>query len=287
MQRDLISKKTRNEFRQHFVGYTLAEIREEFDAGDVSVDLSYEPPESGQRRCLVEQYYHTVDWKSWRDVRKVLTVYANVLATLENQVKEQSDIPFGGRSSAGQTFNDLKKWIERDGFVYADGRLEPSNRDFSLSGLEQHNAVLDAPTLQAQIKRLRESVEDDPDLAIGTAKEMIETTCKMILGDCGVTVESGWDIPRLVKETRQVLKLMPDSVPDSAKGADVVKRVLSNLGTVAQGITELRNLYGTGHGKHGRSTGLKPRHARLACGAASALVSFLFETHQERKEGAF
>ncbi|MDR3231671.1 MAG: abortive infection family protein, partial [Synergistaceae bacterium] len=39
---------------------------------------------------------------------------------------------------------------------------------------------------------------------------------------------------------------------------------------------------GTGHGKDGRSKGLSTRHARLAVGAASTFVRFLFETHIER-----
>lgn len=62
----------------------------------------------------------------------------------------------------------------------------------------------------------------------------------------------------------------------------MIRRLLSNLGNIAQGLGELRNLYGTGHGKHGKSKGLNPRHARLAVGAASTLALFLFETHQER-----
>jgi hypothetical protein len=51
-----------------------------------------------------------------------------------------------------------------------------------------------------------------------------------------------------------------------------------------QGIAEIRGLYGTGHGKEGRARGVNPRHARLAVGAASALVTFAFQTHLETKD---
>jgi hypothetical protein len=61
----------------------------------------------------------------------------------------------------------------------------------------------------------------------------------------------------------------------------VIKRLLSNLGTIGNGLAELRGLYGTGHGKHGRSASLSARHAKLAVGAASTLAVFLFETHKE------
>lgn len=50
-----------------------------------------------------------------------------------------------------------------------------------------------------------------------------------------------------------------------------------------QGMAELRNLYGTGHGPSAKTNrGIQPRHARLATGVAATLASFLFETHLER-----
>jgi hypothetical protein len=61
---------------------------------------------------------------------------------------------------------------------------------------------------------------------------------------------------------------------------------LSNLATIVQGVAELRGLYGTGHGKDGKARGLQPRHARLAVGAASSLVTFAFQTHIETKADA-
>lgn len=85
------------------------------------------------------------------------------------------------------------------------------------------------------------------------------------------------------KKTFKALKLVPDDVPDSAKGSATIKRILSNLSTVVQGLAEIRGLDGTGDGKEGRTKGVSPRHARLAVGAASALVTFLFQTHLETK----
>lgn len=69
----------------------------------------------------------------------------------------------------------------------------------------------------------------------------------------------------------------------AARGGDVIKRLLSNLGTIGNGLAELRGLYGTSHGKHGSATSLGTRHAKLAVGAAATLTVFLFETHMESK----
>lgn len=153
----------------------------------------------------------------------------------------------------------------------------------SLDPLKEHAKVLNANHLAEQIRRMEASVETDPSLAIGTAKELIETCCKTILAERGKPVIGTPDISTLTKETLKELKLVPEGVPDTARGADVIKRLLSNLGTIGNGLAELRGLYGTGHGKHGSASGLGSRHAKLAVGAAATLTVFLFETHKETK----
>lgn len=151
----------------------------------------------------------------------------------------------------------------------------------SLDPLKDHARVLNANHLAEQIRRMEASIETDPSLAIGTAKELIETCCKTILAERGKPVVGTPDVSVLTKETLRELKLVPEGIPDASRGADVIKRLLSNLGTIGNGLAELRGLYGTGHGKHGSTTGLGMRHAKLAVGAAATLVVFLFETHKE------
>jgi hypothetical protein len=86
----------------------------------------------------------------------------------------------------------------------------------------------------------------------------------------------------LVRRAMEELKLVPDGIPEGQKGAKTIKGLLGNLATITQALAELRNLYGTGHGKHGKRTGLTSRHARLAVGAATTLAVFLFDTHAVR-----
>jgi hypothetical protein len=88
---------------------------------------------------------------------------------------------------------------------------------------------------------------------------------------------------KIVRLTVKELELTPDDIPEQAKARDTIKKLLMNLATITQGIAELRNSYGTGHGKLSSSKGLQPRHAKLAAGAASTLAVFLQETYTERK----
>jgi hypothetical protein len=139
--------------------------------------------------------------------------------------------------------------------------------------------TLDAEYLRQQIARMEESVESDPDLAIGTAKELLETMCKGILEQRGQPSDPNWEVSQLAKATLKTLGLVPEDVPHASRGAEAVRVLLGSLSAIIGKLAELRNLYGTGHGKTPSTKGLHPRHARLAVGAAGALATFLFETH--------
>jgi len=143
--------------------------------------------------------------------------------------------------------------------------------------------VLSESYITQKINRMEASIDSDPGLAIGTSKELIETMCITILKKRNIEVDKAWDAPRLLKETAKVLKLTPKEIPDAVAAAQTIRSVLGGLFTVVHGICELRNNYGTGHGREAKFKGLTSRHAKLAVGAASTLAIFLFETHEIRE----
>jgi hypothetical protein len=151
------------------------------------------------------------------------------------------------------------------------------------AGIKNVAKALGAEYLSRQIIRMEAAIESDAELAIGTAKELVETCCRTILTERGKSIAGAPDVPTLTKETLKELKLLPDGVPEQGRGNEVIRRVLSNLATIGHGLAEIRGLYGTGHGKDGKTHAIKPRHAKLAVGAAAALATFLFETHKETK----
>jgi AbiJ N-terminal domain 3/Abortive infection C-terminus len=140
---------------------------------------------------------------------------------------------------------------------------------------------IDAAYVHRQVGRIEHALEKDPEHAIGAAKELVETLSKTILTDQGQPLPEDSDFPKLVKAALKQLKLVADDIPDHAKAADTIRRLLMNLATIADGLAQLRNAYGTGHGKLARSRGLGARHARLAVGAATTLAVFMQETAEE------
>lgn len=153
----------------------------------------------------------------------------------------------------------------------------------NLDHLKSTATAFDAKHLAEQIRRIENSINNDPALAIGTAKELIETCCKTILAERGKPVLGTPDIPALTKATLKELNLIPEGIHEKARGSDIIRRILQNLGAIGNGLAELRGLYGTGHGKDGKTTSLTVRHAKLAVGAASTLATFLFDTHKENQ----
>lgn len=142
----------------------------------------------------------------------------------------------------------------------------------------------DSEYVLQQITRMEVAINHDPDLAIGTAKELVETVCKTIIREREEPIPRNADLPQLVKQTAKLLQLTPDDIPEEARASQTIRRLLSNFAVIARGVAELRNLYGTGHGRDPDTKGLQPRHAKLAVGAASTLAVFLLETHQARSE---
>jgi len=162
-------------------------------------------------------------------------------------------------------------------------RLSGGSSPISLRPLVETATAMNLPHLLEQLARLQVSAEKDPSLAIGTSKELLETICKTILHDRGLALPGTPEIGPLIRETSKALKLLPEQVNEASRGSETIRRILQNLGQVSQGISELRNLYGTGHGREGRSGGLGVRHARLALGTAATLAQFLVDTHMETK----
>jgi len=153
----------------------------------------------------------------------------------------------------------------------------------SYEALRSSAAILSSSWMQQELSRMEAAVDSDPALAIGTAKEMLETCCKKITEDLSLEgLPQNPDLPQLVKAVTKALKLLPDDVPQGAKGAESIERLLKNFAQITQGLGELRKHYGTGHGRSGSHRGLSSRHARLAVGAAAVFIEFVVATHKER-----
>ena len=267
---DVVSRPTRRAFQESYVIYSvLREISSDFD--DAGVEMSELSFISGSRRSLVQRYYKSVDWTSPTQVRKVLDAFESHLNRLEDR-------------NAENELQKLTNYLKRDGLPYSERRIHFSPHDIHLVDLDDHKLGVDLSQLRVNIDRIKNGIEIDPALTIGSSKELVESCCKAILVERGKSFSSKTDIPELVKMVAEELDLIPAKVPNSKKGSNSIRRVLGNLTNIVQGLAELRNLYGSGHGKSPDQKGLTPSHARLCAGGASTLSTFLMETALKGKK---
>jgi hypothetical protein len=266
---DLISKPTRRAFQEAWVSTTLRAIANDFDDANIAEGTIPDGVTiSGERRTLVERYYRSIDWSSPAQTARVFDAYTSLLARLE--------------TTNSELYARLVKALERDRLRLENGRVVRDAHEPVLEELVDKVIAVDLAQLRVNIQRIRGAIEEDPALAIGSSKELVEATCKAILMSRKVTFSPGADIPDLVSAVAKELNLVASKVTDATKGAQSIKRVLGSLANTVQGLAELRNLYGSGHGKAPGQRGLGARHARLCAGAASTLATFLMETAAEK-----
>lgn len=250
----------------------IREITNYFDDSDID---RAEPDENlgmlGQRRGLIRSYYAGVDWTNQSDVKKVINTFESILQDAE------------AAHSSSDEYVRLLRTLSQDGYEYKGGHLTKSGNDLVQSNRDvfMQSGVINPSQIFLAFSRIDQAIDTDPDAAIGSSKELVETICKHILDTGGITYAKADDMIVLTKKVLKHLKLVPDDIPNNAKGADTIKRLLMNLATITQATAELRNLYGTGHGKDKAYKGLTPRHARLCVNAAVALTVFLVQTSEQ------
>lgn len=118
MHNDLISKRTRNEFREFLVGYTLARITMEFEAANIVCKSEYNPQVSGQRRTLVEQYYRSLDVTNVDDVRKLIGVYEHILISAIRELPNEYDPVQKKRE-----IDSLIECLKQDGYKFQNNKI--------------------------------------------------------------------------------------------------------------------------------------------------------------------
>lgn len=283
-----ISRRLKTMLANHFAAeWTLRTIEDAFEGADVPFVEDPEPA-GGQRRAKLAGYLNGLDWAAPGDVRKFLNALAAVLketdrsheAVLSYRRPAWSD-PLSGPEPEYPLARLLEE-LRRCGWEWKDGAVVALSQVARLADAKAVASSLDLGHLGEHVARIERSIETDPGQAIGSAKELVETVAKTILNKRGVPFGPADDLLTLGKAVFKQLKQVPDDVPDAAKGAASIKRTLSNLASVVQGVAELRGLYGTGHGKDGKAKGPGPRHARLVVGAAATLAYYWFETDKEQ-----
>ena len=228
----------------------------------------------GQRRTVCASYHSLIDPESETQQRRLLNVY---LDAIDSWGREDD-------GSLRKLALDVVRSLRRDG-IPIDDRAEltaPLPSD-GLLELSDFHLLRDPGVVQEHLERMQRNLDHDPPAVIGAAKELIESVCRLILDDCGVSMDPAASLPDLYKGVAKELRLARELVPENAKGGEAAQRVLQGLITAVQNLAEMRNALGVGHGRARRIPALE-RHARLAMNASRTVAEFLLATWHERRD---
>lgn len=166
-------------------------------------------------------------------------------------------------------------------------RLEPFGVSFDAEGVHLQSMgvgtddgpLLSSDALRAHIERIHRALDDDDsEQVLGSAKELLESTAKLVLNERSLEVPSKF--PALMHSALDALGLHPKAVAGDDEVADATRRILGALNQIAVGVNELRRDFGTGHGRVGGPK-LSLRHARLSAGAATTLATLMIDTLED------
>lgn len=156
-----------------------------------------------------------------------------------------------------------------------DGHLQPLDRfDLETGG---------RPALEEQINRLRHS-EENPGALLGTAKDTIESACKLVLEDNHRYPGANASFSTVLAQTFEVLDMKAGGVDAEQPGGRALKTIYSSSQKIAVEINSLRNAQGSGHGRT-LPTGVSVEAARYLAKQAILLAELILKTH-ERRMGA-
>ena len=171
----------------------------------------------------------------------------------------------------------LEEWLgEHRPSQYTE--LFPGRRSALRTAQLSEAEMLNGDVIRDHLRKMQEQADTDPSAAISSAKNLVESTTKLVLETLGVEYSDTADVPTLAREAQRNLAIHPEALAPDAAGADTIRKILGALATVANGVAELRNQYGDGHGRTSVVYGLNARHAHLAVGAADTYCRMLLTT---------
>lgn len=216
------------------------------------------------------------DEQAYRELRKALMGDPFTTALLPEFVRSSRELADFWRTISDRVGpKERKREIVSEAFHSLLARLERTDLAPSAIIAADALAVLDSHHVAAAWDRALARCSTEPESALTSARELLETVCKHILEDLKVTYDSNADLPKLWGLCAQKLNLAP------SQHADIpFKTILGNCQSIVQNLGAIRNRLGDAHGKGRTDPRAEKRHAILAVTLAGAMTTFLLDAYK-------
>jgi hypothetical protein len=172
----------------------------------------------------------------------------------------------------------LKSILERCNLSYIQGGIISDGSSSASKNLSDLIKGRDIPSIEMEFDRALNNVNKEPREAVSAACNILESIFKVYISDENLAKPQKQDLQSVWKIVRADLGFDTSSVED-----DDLKRIISGILSVVDGIGAFRTHASSAHGAGRKIYNIKPRHARLAIHSAHTLALFILETWDERK----
>lgn len=156
--------------------------------------------------------------------------------------------------------------------------LERSKESPASSSVSEALKALDPDAVHKHWERALARLLDEPDGAITLSRTLLESVCKHILDDAGISYEHDADLPKLCSLTMESLQLAPGQQTEK-----LFRQILGACVAIVQGVGAMRNKLGDAHGAGKLQPMPYARHAELAVNLAGGVAIFLVATWEANK----
>jgi hypothetical protein len=172
----------------------------------------------------------------------------------------------------------LESILSRCNLTYMSGGYVSDGSSAPSRSLAELIKGRDIPAIDTEFNRALSNVNSEPREAVSAACNILESIFKTYISDESLTMPQKQDLQNVWKVVRADLGFDPSLVQD-----DDLKKVLSGILSVVDGIGAFRTHASSAHGEGRKLYKLKPRHARLAIHSAHTLALFVLETWDENR----
>jgi len=147
--------------------------------------------------------------------------------------------------------------------------------------LESFIRYRDLAAIDREFERATSNVETHPREAVSAASNVLESVCKVYIEDERLNTPAKQDLQSIWGVVRKHLGFDPSKIEDTD-----LKKILSGMISVVDGIGSLRTHASSAHGSGRKAYRLEPRHARLAIHSAHTIALFILESWHRSKDEA-
>lgn len=169
----------------------------------------------------------------------------------------------------------IRESLAQSGLSFSPGGMITKGGAVPTLSLDESVKKHGLKSIEVEIKRGLSLIESDPAAAAQFAGNVLEATLKAYLSNKSVVYKDGYTLSELWKLAAAEMKLKASDYDNND-----LRKIVSGLHSIVDGIAHLRNAKSGAHGKSEEQWAnivVKPRHARLALHSAHTVAAYVLE----------